>query len=76
MLDIRRRGQTTALIVRCITRPIVLTRPRTIVFTPLANHYALPALGVAACLLAIAALATRFRDGSASLERTNPCEFH
>jgi hypothetical protein len=32
MLEIRRQGKTTELVVRYITRPVVLSRPRTIVF--------------------------------------------
>jgi uncharacterized membrane protein len=65
------RGLAGALLVLAVGRLLVVDTPAAHpdIFTPLANRYALPALGVAACLLAVAAIAARFHDSLATLER-------
>ena len=65
------RGLAGALLVLAAGRLLLVDTPAAHpdLFTPLLNRYALPALGVAACLLGAAALAARFRDGLAKLER-------
>jgi uncharacterized membrane protein len=65
------RGLAGALLILAVGRLLVVDTPAAHLdlFVPLVNRYALPALGVAACLLAVAATATRFRDGLVTLER-------
>ena len=64
------RGLAGALLVLAVGRLLMVDTPdaHPDLFTPLANRYALPALGVAACLLAVAAIAARFRDGRVKFE--------
>ncbi len=65
------RGLAGALLILAVGRLLVVDTPAAHLdlFVPLVNRYALPALGVAACLLAVAAIATRFRGGLVTLER-------
>jgi len=65
------RGLGGVLLVVAVKRLLLVDTPAAHMdlFIPLANRYALPALGVAACLLAVAAFAARFRNGLVTRER-------